>query len=66
MGKQINTGARLAIILFALVSIAHLLRLIYTVNITIGGWDAPQWISLFGFVVPGLIAWLLWRESNGH
>lgn len=66
MSRPIKTGAKLAIILFTVVSIAHLLRLIYSVDVTVGGWDAPQWISLLGFVVPGLIAYMLWREGSGH
>ena len=59
-----KTGARLAIILFAAVAFAHLLRLIFLVPITAGNWSVPQWISLFGVVVPGLVAWLLWRENK--
>ena len=59
-----KTGARLAVILFSLVAIAHLLRLLYGIPITAGDWSVPQWISLFGVVVPGLVAWLLWRESK--
>ena len=59
-----KTGTRLAVILFTLVAIAHLLRLLYSIPITAGDWDVPQWISLFGVVVPGLVAWLLWRESK--
>ena len=61
-----KTGVKLAVILFTLVAIAHLLRLIYTVDVTVGDWTVPQWISLLGFVIPGLIAYLLWRESGRH
>lgn len=59
-----KTGSQLAIILFTLVAIAHLLRLVFSIPLTAGEWDVPQWISLFGVVVPGLVAWLLWRESR--
>ncbi len=59
-----KTGSILAITLFGLVSIAHLLRLLYAMPITTGDWDVPQWISLFGVVVPGLVALMLWRESK--
>ena len=34
------------------------------VPITAGETNVPQWISLFGVVVPALVAWLLWRESK--
>ena len=59
-----KTGSKLAIILFTIVSIAHLLRMIFAVSVTIGSWNAPLLISVFGFVVPGAIAWMLWRESK--
>lgn len=57
-------GAKLAVILFALVAVAHALRLAFSVPVTAGGWAVPQWISLFGVIVPAGIAWLLWRESR--
>ena len=59
-----KTGSLLAIILFALVAIAHLLRLITGADVTVNGFAIPQWVSVGGFVGPALIAWLLWRESK--
>ena len=59
-----KTGARIAVVIFLLVAFAHLLRLIFMVPITAGETNVPQWISLFGVVVPALVAWLLWRESK--
>jgi len=59
-----KTGSKLAITLFSLVAIAHLLRLLYATPITVSNWDVPQWISLLGVVVPAGIAWMLWRESK--
>ena len=61
---SMKTGSKLAITLFSVVSIAHLLRLLYGMPISAGDWDVPQWISLFGVVVPGLVALMLWRESK--
>ena len=59
-----KTGTKLAIILFALVAIAHLLRLIGSISMTVGEFGVPQWISVFGVIVPGLVAYLLWKESK--
>ena len=59
-----KTGSKLAILLFSLVAIAHFLRVVFGVNITVDGWVVPQWISLFGILVPGLVAALLWNESR--
>lgn len=59
-----KTGSVLAIILFTLVAIAHLLRLINGLDVTVGGWNVPQWVSVGGVIVPVAIAYLLWRESR--
>ena len=59
-----KTGSALAIILFILVAAAHLVRLVMGVDVTVGSTAVPQWLSVVGFVVPLLIAWLLWRESR--
>jgi len=57
-------GSKLAIIIFTLVAIAHLLRLVGDVSMIVGGYVVPQWVSVVGFIVPGYVAWLLWKESR--
>ena len=59
-----KTGSLLAVIVFVLVAIAHLMRIVTDTEIVVGGNNIPQWISMVGVVVPGLIAWLLWKESK--
>jgi Na+/H+ antiporter NhaA len=59
-----KTGTLLAIILFTLVAIGHLLRLIDGTEVVARGYVVPQWASVVGVVVPALIAWLLWKESK--
>jgi hypothetical protein len=59
-----RTGSRLAIIVFSIVATAHLLRMIFAISLTVGDWSVPQWVSMLGFVGPGAIAWMLWRESK--
>ncbi len=59
-----KTGSLLAIIVFVLVAIAHLLRVISGTEIEVGDSDIPQWVSVVGVIIPGIIAWLLWRESK--
>jgi Na+/H+ antiporter NhaA len=60
----VKTGSLLAVIVFVLVAIAHLLRIIGGVEITVGETSVPQWVSVGGVIVPGLIAFLLWKESK--
>jgi len=42
--------------LFSLVAIAHLLRLVYRVPVTVDGYTVPMFVSLFGCIVPALLA----------
>jgi hypothetical protein len=56
-----KTGTTLAILLFTIVAIAHLLRLLTGTSVSIGDWNAPQWVSIVGAIVPGAIAWMLWK-----
>jgi hypothetical protein len=57
-------GSLLAIVVLSLVAAAHLLRLIDGTEIIARGVVVPQWVSIFGVAVPGLVAGLLWREAR--
>lgn len=59
-----KTGTILAIAIFTLVALAHLLRLLTGAEITLNGAVVPQWVSAVGIVVPAVIAWMLWRERG--
>lgn len=64
MSGRAGTGTNLAILLFTLVAIAHLLRVVFNVGITVGTWVVPQWVSVLAVIVPGGIAWALWKEHH--
>jgi hypothetical protein len=53
-----------AMVIFAVVATAHLLRLIFGVSVIVGGWSVPSWFSVVGFVVPGALSLGLWREGR--
>lgn len=59
-----KTGSLLAIIVFTIVAIAHVLRLVDGTQIVVGSSTIPIWVSFVGVVLPGLIVWLLWKESK--
>ena len=59
-----NLSSQLAILVFSLVALAHLLRLIFQIEILVGGEIVPIWVSVIGLVVPGALAVGLWRESD--
>lgn len=57
-------GTVLAILFFILISIAHLLRLIYQVPVQADDLIVPVWVSAPGCLVTAALAWLLWRENR--
>jgi hypothetical protein len=54
----------LAVIILSIVSLAHLLRLIFRVEVVAGGMVIPQWMSAAGFLLAGGIAIYLWYENR--
>jgi hypothetical protein len=54
----------IAIVVFSLVSILHLVRLILGWGILINGVIIPLWLSAVGFVIAGGLAAMLWRETR--
>jgi hypothetical protein len=57
-------AALAAVIVFAVVALAHLLRLVFQVEMVVGGTMVSMWASVVGVVVPLAIAILLWREQR--
>jgi len=53
-----------AMVIFALVAIAHLIRLIFGMSVIVGGWSVPIWFSFIGVIVPGVLSLGLWREGR--
>ena len=54
----------LAIVIFTLVALAHLLRLVFQVQVLIGGAALPMWVIALGLVVAAGLAVGLWRETG--
>ncbi len=46
----------LAGVLFGIVSVLHLLRIIYSISIIIDGYTLPMWVSWVGFFVTLLLS----------
>ncbi len=59
-----QTGSLLAIIVFTIVALAHLLRLVDGTQIVVGSTSIPMWVSILGVLAPGLIAIQLWKETK--
>jgi len=54
----------IAVALFTLVALLHLLRILMGWRVLIQGAVVPMWVSYLGLVVAGGLAFLLWRESR--
>lgn len=56
---------KIAIVVFSLVAILHLLRLIFGWEVIVIGMIVPVWFSAIGFIIAAGLAFLLWRENKG-
>lgn len=54
----------LAAIIFAVITLVHLLRLMYGWVVNIAGGNVPMWTSVLGVVIAGVLAAGLWWESR--
>ena len=54
----------IAIVVFALVSLLHLLRYVLGWEVVVNAVAIPMWVSVLGFVIPGVLAFMLWREMK--
>ena len=59
--KPVTMGAT---ILLAIVSLAHLMRILFGVRVTVADSVIPMWVSGVAFVVAGGLAILLWRGAR--
>ena len=49
-------------VLLIVVSLAHVVRILLVVPVTVAGAAIPLWVSVVGTVVPAALAFGLWRE----
>ena len=54
-----------ATVLLAAVSLAHLLRIVFGVRVTVMDEIIPMWVSWVAFLVAGGTALMLWRSARG-
>ena len=54
----------IAVVLFALIALLHLIRLFVGWEVTLDGKIVPMWLSAAGFVIAGGLVLMLWREAR--
>ena len=55
----------IAVVIFTVMAIAHLIRLFEGWEITVVGLVVPVWWSVFGLIIAGGLALMVWREAKG-
>lgn len=56
----------IAVVIFALVAVVHLIRLFTGWEVVVNGFVVPVWASLVGLVVAGGLAVMVWREARAQ
>jgi hypothetical protein len=56
----------IAVVIFSIVSLAHLFRLFFQWEVVVNGFIVPQWVSIPAFVISGALAFMLWQETRGQ
>ena len=54
----------IAVAIFTLMAVVHLLRLAFGWEIVVTGYVIPVWWSAVGIVVAGGLALMVWREAH--
>ena len=54
----------IAVVVFTLVALLHLLRVVSGWDVTVSGIAIPIWASAIAFVVAAALAVMLWREEH--
>ena len=59
--KPVST---IAVVVFAMVAVVHLLRIIQGWEVLVNGITMPLWVSVVGAIIAGGLAMLIWWESR--
>ena len=54
----------IAVLVFSLVAVAHLVRLSFQIEVTVAGAIVPLWVSVVGFFGAAVLAFALSREGQ--
>jgi protein-S-isoprenylcysteine O-methyltransferase Ste14 len=54
----------IAVLVFALIAIVHVLRLVFGWEVTLNAAVVPMWVSVIGLLIAGALAVALWWESR--
>jgi uncharacterized integral membrane protein len=55
---------KIAVGVFSLICLIHIVRLMTGFEVVVGGWAVPLWVSVPGAIVTGALAYMLWKEMH--
>ena len=61
---EMKQATTIAVALLGLVALAHVLRVGFGLEAVVGGWNVPMWVSYIGVLLPGGLAYLVYREHQ--
>lgn len=61
-----NLALMIAGVIFGFISIMHLLRSIYSVQIVIANYVIPMWVSWFGFIIALILCVLMFKARTNR
>ncbi len=62
--RAMKTFTLIAIVVFVLIAIMHVLRLLLDWYVVVAGVSIPMWVSLLGLLIAGGLAVMVWRELD--
>ena len=62
--SNMKPAALLITLLLSAIAVLHVLRLVFQVEVSIGGVVFPMWSSVMAALVVGALVLLLWREQR--
>jgi hypothetical protein len=64
MKSKIKPVVLIASIFLSIISILHILRIVFDVEIVINNWSVPFWINGLLAIITACLATMLWRENR--
>jgi hypothetical protein len=62
-----NPFTKVASVIFGIIAVLHLLRLtLFHLDVVVGSFQVPLWISVLGFIVTAVLSVGLWKEANSR
>jgi len=60
------SGLRVASVIFALFAIGHVVRLVKQVQVTVGTYQVPMWVSVVALIIAAILSTWMWRLSSSQ